>query len=165
MVPPSDQDEHPVRHPRREHAPPAGAVRLTLAADWVAPSIARDRVERWLRALRWPPAQVEELVLALSEAVSNSVEHGYLVPPHVVDHPDVVEIAMRVRTAADGYRRAELVVRDHGSWREPDTTRTTRGHGTLIMRTCTDEIDIDGRPDGTTVVLLSRPVPPAPVAG
>jgi hypothetical protein len=32
--------------------------------------------QRWLAALRWPPGQNDDLVLAVNEAVSNSVEHG-----------------------------------------------------------------------------------------
>src|SRR3954471_9852136 len=81
VPPPSDQDERPVR-PGRSVDPATVAdveLHLVLGATWVAPSIARERVEEWLRAQQWPPAQADELVLAVSEAVSNSVEHGYRV--------------------------------------------------------------------------------------
>lgn len=164
MPPPSDQDERPVR--RARPAPPdrtAGdGLDLVLSAGWVAPSIARERVEGWLRAHRWPPAQVDELVLAVSEAVSNSVEHGYRVPMDAVEHPDTVQLRITLGTAADGYRTVEFVVTDQGTWREPATGRSTRGHGMLIMRSCTDDLTVHGSAEGTTVVLRSRPVPPAP---
>jgi serine/threonine-protein kinase RsbW len=161
VPPPSDQDEHQARRTR----PPGGSaaaaeLRVELSAGWVAPSIARERVEEWLRAHRWPPAQVEELVLAVSEAVSNSVEHGYRVAPEAVEPADTVELRMRMTVAADGYRQAEFVVADRGSWREPDATASSRGHGMLIMRSCTDELVVDGGASGTTVVLRSRPTPP-----
>jgi serine/threonine-protein kinase RsbW len=164
VPPPSDQDEHPVR--RTRPAPPDDAadveLDVVLGAGWVAPSIARERVAGWLRAHRWPPAQVDELVLAVSEAVSNSVEHGYRLSPDADDAPETVQLRMTLSVADDGYRQVELVVTDQGSWREPATGASSRGHGMLIMRTCTDELTVHGTAGGTTVVLRSRPVPPSP---
>jgi len=164
VPPPSDQHDRPVRPVRSALGSGAvgTAVHLVLDANWVAPSIARDRVESWLRAHRWPPAQVDELVLAVSEAVSNSVEHGYRVAPDVLESGERVEVLVRISTADDGYRLVEFAVADHGAWREPVSTASTRGHGMLIMRSCTDELTVDGTPEGTTVVLRSRPAPPQP---
>lgn len=164
MAPPSEQDEQPLGSAaeRWREVPTAAAstLELALSAEWVAPSIVRQRVEQWLRELRWAPAQIDELVLATSEAVSNSVEHGYLVPPDAVVHPGIVSVRGRVLHEADGYRRAEITVQDHGTWREPVAGVSSRGHGMLIMRTCTDRFGIEHGPDGTTVVLLGRPAPP-----
>jgi anti-sigma regulatory factor (Ser/Thr protein kinase) len=162
VPPPSDQDEHRIRRsrPATDGQPVEAGLDIELNAGWVAPSIARERVESWLRAHRWPPAQIEELVLAVSEAVSNSVEHGYRVPPDAVEPPETVDVRMRLTVAADGYRHAEFMVSDRGHWREPDTAATSRGHGMLIMRSCTDELVVEGSPGGTTVVLRSRPTPP-----
>jgi serine/threonine-protein kinase RsbW len=163
VPPPSDQDERPLRR-TAPASPAAGAaleLRLVLNAGWVAPSIARERVEDWLQAHKWPPAQAEELVLAVSEAVSNSVEHGYRVPIDAFDHPETVELLARLSVHADAYRQVEFRVSDRGTWREPDTGISTRGHGMLIMRSCTDELVVDGSPSGTTVLLRSRPAPPA----
>jgi serine/threonine-protein kinase RsbW len=162
VPPPSDQDERPVRPRQPADAPPAADVelRLVLGASWVAPSIARDRIEAWLRTHQWPSAQGEELVLAISEAVSNSVEHGYRVPFDAVEHPGSIELRGRLATDADGYRVVEFRILDRGRWREPDTAVSSRGHGMLIMRTCTDDLVVEGSPDGTTVVLRSRPAPP-----
>jgi anti-sigma regulatory factor (Ser/Thr protein kinase) len=133
---------------------------VELSAEWVAPSIARERVEEWLRAHRWPPAQVDELVLAVSEAVSNSVEHGYGAPSDAIEAGQTVDLRMRLTVAADGYRRVEFVVADRGTWRVPSTAPSSRGHGMVIMRSCTDELVVDGSPSGTTVVLRSRATPP-----
>jgi anti-sigma regulatory factor (Ser/Thr protein kinase) len=164
VPPPSEQDEHRVRRARpAADGQSAGAgLDVELSAEWVAPSIARERVEGWLRAHRWPPAQIDELVLAVSEAVSNSVEHGYGVAPDAVASGETVDLRMRLEVAADGFRRVEFVVSDRGHWREPDTGASTRGHGMLIMRSCTDELVVEGSPGGTTVVLRSRPTPPSP---
>jgi serine/threonine-protein kinase RsbW len=160
VSPPSDQDERPVRPSVQPGADVE--LRLVLNAGWVAPSIARERIESWLRAHQWPPAQAEELVLAVSEAVSNSVEHGYRVPIDAIEHPDTVELDARLTPAADGYRQAEFRITDRGSWREPRTGASTRGHGMLIMRSCTDELVVEGSPTGTVVLLRSRPAPPIP---
>jgi serine/threonine-protein kinase RsbW len=164
MAPPSDQDEQPLgraaERPRGVPAAASSTLELALNAEWVAPSIVRQRVEQWLRELHWSPAQIDELVLAVSEAVSNSVEHGYLVPSDVVDDSGIVSVRGRILVEPDGYRRAEITVRDEGSWREPARSASTRGHGMLIMRTCSDRFSIEHGSGGTTVVLLGRPTPP-----
>lgn len=163
MSPPSDQHEHPLRPGAPGAATGAGVeLRLVLGAGWVAPSIARERVEAWLRAHQWPPAQIDELVLVVSEAVSNSVEHGYRVPIDAVDHPGRVELAGVLRADPDGYRQVEFRIADRGRWREPDTGASTRGHGMLIMRSCTDKLVVEGSATGTTVLVRSRPAPPVP---
>ena len=64
-------------------------------------------------------------MLALSEAVSNAVEHGYGVRPGVVAPPDVVEVAAEV--LAEG--RVEIIVRDRGGWRSPSQMRAWRNPG------------------------------------
>jgi serine/threonine-protein kinase RsbW len=163
VPPPPDQDEQPTRRGSAGHEAirdaPASSLRFVLGADFSASSVARDRVEQWLRTHKWPTAQIDELVLAVSEAVSNSVEHGYGVSRDMVDHVGAVFVQSAIITEPDGFRRAEFTVRDTGSWRDR-AGGGRRGHGLLIMRSCTDELIIDGSPTGTTVVLRSRPVPP-----
>jgi anti-sigma regulatory factor (Ser/Thr protein kinase) len=127
---------------------------LALPADPGAPAAARARISAWLSACGWPPAPQEDLVLALSEAVSNAVEHGYGVRPGVVAPPGVVEVAAEV--LAEG--RVEIIVRDRGGWRSPSQLRSHRRHGIPIMRACVAECVIDGTPFGTTVVLRSHPL-------
>ena len=165
MAPPSEQEEQPLggaaERRRQPRLPAVDPLALVLNAEWVAASVVRQRVAGWLRALRWPPAQIDDLVLAVSEAVSNCVEHGYVVPPDAVDHPGTVDVRGRLIEEPDGYRRVELTVRDQGSWREePAPDVSSRGHGMLIMRTCADRFTIEHGPIGTTVVLLGRPTPP-----
>jgi anti-sigma regulatory factor (Ser/Thr protein kinase) len=167
MAPPSEQDEQPLgrapeRRYRRQGLPAPAGLELVFGAEWVTASLVRQRVESWLRELRWPPAQIEELVLAVSEAVSNSVEHGYQVMPDAVGQSGAVEVRGRVLQEPDGFRRAELTVRDQGVWREPVPGVSSRGHGMLIMRACVDRFTMDHSATGTTVVLLGRPAPPLP---
>lgn len=159
MSPPSEYDERPPA-PRPVVGRAAPELVATLAADWAAASVARERLGRWLRDLDWPPAQRDELVLAASEAVSNSVEHGYGVPHDVVDHDGLVTMRATVEMERDGHRRVRIVVADAGGWVERDGSRDRRGHGLTIMRACTDELTVDGTAEGTTVVLHSRAAPP-----
>jgi anti-sigma regulatory factor (Ser/Thr protein kinase) len=125
----------------------------------------RDRFDRWLGDLRWPSAQREDLVLALSEAVSNSVEHGYQIHDGQARQDLVVgtvEVGARVLVEANGMRRIALTVRDRGSWREPVAPARFRGHGLSIIRACADELSIDGDVAGTTVTLVTRAAPAPP---
>lgn len=155
---PSDQEQSGPQLSGGSGVPPASApddLAFELAASWVSPSIARGRLDAWLRSHRWPAAQREDMVLALSEAVSNSIEHGYGVHEDDLPTADTVTVAAAVTT--DGpRRRVVLTVHDDGTWIPPGPPSHHRGHGLSVMRACGDglEIDHDGR--GTTVTLTSR---------
>jgi hypothetical protein len=142
---------------------------LVLAADWITPAIARDHVRFWLRTHHWSPSHTDDLVLAVNEAVSNSIEHGYGLIPELdtpappalpENHQPTVEVRARLDTDSDGTRRVEFTIRDRGRWLVPTSDTTTRGHGVRIMRACVENLRIDHGPAGTTVVLHSRPMPP-----
>jgi serine/threonine-protein kinase RsbW len=157
-VPPSSErrlGDEPTR------ADVAQTLDLVLAADWISPSVARDRVRSWLRANRWSPAHVDDLVLAINEAVSNSIEHGYLVRPEGPATEGAVTVHGVVITSANGARHVELTVRDTGVWLAPtDDPHSNRGQGVRLMRACVEHLTIEGSDLGTTVTLHSRPVPP-----
>ncbi|MBC8091620.1 MAG: ATP-binding protein, partial [Pseudonocardia sp.] len=53
------------------------ALRFRLLAVPAAASIVRERLRHWLDGLGWPEPELDDVVLAVHEAVSNSVEHGY----------------------------------------------------------------------------------------
>lgn len=148
MPPSSDQD----------HTAPE-TLDLVLKAEWVAPSIVRARLRAWLAAHRWPTTHTDELVLAISEAVSNSIEHGYGIHADSVgSSTDVVEVHGTIGRNGDGLRHAAFTIRDYGAWRVPTGGQSSRGHGMLIMRTCADEITVDRSDTGTVIALRSRPV-------
>ena len=124
---------------------------LALSAELSAPAQARKGIGAWLSAQGWLPSAQEDLVLAVSEAVSNAVEHGYGVRPGASGRPGLVEVA--AERLSD---RVEITVRDRGGWRAPPRLRSHRRHGIPIMRACAAECVVDGTPSGTTVVLRSR---------
>lgn len=141
-------------------ASPTGSpqlLQLELAADPVVASVARDEVGQWLTALCWLAGQREDIVLALSEAVSNAIEHAYL--DQAVGS---VTITGGLETAPDGWRRVTVVVRDYGRWRPIPIQHENRRLGIPIMWACMDAVTIGHSADqvGTLVVLRSRVVPP-----
>ena len=150
----SDHDERT----SARHDPSGVELSLVLPAELIAPTLARAGLRNWLAGHDWPADEGDDLVLAVSEAVSNSVEHGYR-----LDHPaaDVAPVELRgvVCTGTEGTRYAELTVRDHGSWLRPSVVRGNRRHGIPLMDACTDALTVDGTGAGTTVVLRSRAVP------
>ena len=136
-------------------------LRMTLPAELAAPSLTRERLSRWLSGHRWPAGQHDDLVLAVSEAVSNSVEHGYGVDHGTtVDGGGLVEVHGIVAAEPDGRRRVVVTVVDHGTWLPPSPVRGNRRHGLPLMAACVDTLTVDGTDHGTTVVLRSRAVPP-----
>jgi serine/threonine-protein kinase RsbW len=138
----------------------AQTLALVLAADWISPSVARDRVRRWLRANRWSPAHIDDLVLAVNEAISNSIEHGYLIGPDTPMNGETVELRGSITRGPDGSRRVQFTVRDRGVWLPPaEDADSTRGQGIRLMRACVEHLTVEQTADGTTVVMHSRPVP------
>ena len=138
------------------HAAPPTTLRVSLPALPASESLVRDRVRRWLRGLHWPTGQLGDVLLATSEAVSNSIEHAYRSRV-----PGLVEVEGWLRAVANGYRRVELTVRDYGSWRPVPVYEENRRRGIPLMRACMDEVSIEGTDHGTEIKLRSRPVPPA----
>ena len=133
---------------------------LRVLADVHAPAVVRAQMEAWLDGLGWPEVPRDDLVLAASEAVSNSVEHGYGIGPDRPGHAGDVTVTGRLLDGGTE-RRVELTVADAGHWRPQPAVRDHRRHGLPIMRACAEELTVTGTRQGTTVVLRSLPVPAA----
>lgn len=134
-------------------------MRLQLPADPVAPSVARTQVRRWLTALAWPASQLDVILLAVSEAVSNAAEHAYRDRA-----PGMIELSGRVEITPGGQRGVSLTIRDHGHWRSPPREDDGHRRGIPLMRACMDSVTIGPSADnraGTQVVLRSRAIPAA----
>jgi anti-sigma regulatory factor (Ser/Thr protein kinase) len=133
-------------------------LRLALPADPISISVARARVRRWLAGWSWPADQLDDIVLAVSEAVSNAIEHAYLGQP-----PGTVDVRGGIEATPRGQRQATIIVRDHGRWRPTPIHHENRRRGIPLMRACMDTVTIgqfDDDPVGTRVVLRSKAVPP-----
>lgn len=100
----------------------------------------------WLQEAGVPEPQATDIVLVISEACTNCVEHAYV--GHKVGK-------MRLEMEADrGEIRARIV--DSGSWKPPTNRPGNGGRGLLLMRAMSDSMEIESHPRGTTVNLVFR---------
>lgn len=132
-------------------APAPGTISMVLMADPVSLSVVRQRFRVWLAALVWPDEEVDDIVLAVSEAVSNAVEHA--------DAPGFaseVRVAARQYSESDGGRRILVGVSDNRRWCPRDTQR---GLGMLMIHTCMDAVRFETNHEVTTVLMTSVKVP------
>lgn len=124
---------------------------VTLEAEPHRLGLVRHVVSVWLTAVGWPGQSSSQIVSAVSEAVSNTVEHAY------TSDPGPVRIAMRLECAHERAERVRLVVSDRGRWRaggpEPG-----RGNGIRLMQALCATVDVATDAHGTRVTLLSDAV-------
>ena len=106
----------------------------------------RRELRSWLGHWFATEQTVHDVLLAVSEAVSNAVEHG---ARGDADRPIVVIATMSLG-------EVQITVRDHGVWREP-VVSTERGRGLAIMRALMDDVVVERHDDGT-VVRLARSI-------
>jgi len=138
--------------PSGVHGPPPATLHVRLLAVPAAASIVRERLRAWLRGFGWPDAELDDVVLAVHEAVSNSVEHGYA-------GRDAGDVDVEgTRTVSGDGQRVRVVVRDQGRWRPPGDPGY-RGRGIAVMRGCMADVELTPGAGGTEVALVSRPVP------
>jgi len=107
-------------------------------------SLARRRLRDWL-TVDVSSELVEDLVLAVYEAMANAVEHGYADCPH-----GPVRLQARRSSA-----HILITVSDDGSWRVPTTDRF-RGRGLPLIRLLTEDVHIAAGPAGTVVRLWAE---------
>ncbi|NYJ06058.1 SpoIIE family protein phosphatase [Petropleomorpha daqingensis] len=103
----------------------------------------RSELGRWLVDLGADADDVAALQLAVTEAVSNSIEHGYGNRGGTV----------RVEAELEESGRLRCSVSDRGHWRNPPLDPGYRGRGLAIISAHTDRYSIDRRGDGTVAVL------------
>lgn len=103
----------------------------------------RHELMAWASTTGMTDDQVDSLVLAADEAVSNVVCHAYdparpgTFDLYATHHPD--QNAVRI------------TVQDHGNWRSGVKAGLLHGRGLVLMRMLAHEIAIDHSEGGTTV--------------
>ena len=130
------------------------ALRHELRVDLRTPALARRLLRQWLTGQRWPPDEADDLVLAVSEAVTNAVEHAY-----PTGHFGTVRLEANEIAGPDGARHVVATVSDDGRWRPPPRDPGNRGRGLAMMRAATYALRLDNTGTGTRVTMTSRPVP------
>ncbi|MGQ9778970.1 MAG: anti-sigma F factor [Bacillota bacterium] len=119
-------------------------------------ALARVIATAFATRLDFTVAETEEISVAVSEAVSNAIIHGYR------DGPGVVRMELAVKDGA-----LEILVIDHGCGipdveraRQPayTTCEDRMGLGFVFMESFMDELVVDSVPGrGTTVLMRKRP--------
>jgi len=98
-----------------------------------------------------PLDEIEDLLLAVSEAANNAVEHPQL--------PQEPFFDLFTEIADD---RVTFVVKDHGQWRQP-TPNSDRGRGLEMMHVLADTT-VTGDTHGTTVTIRNHGTGTEPLA-
>ncbi len=119
---------------------PAASFAVELSAEpEILPGV-RRRLRGWLTRHGFGESS-GEIVLAVSEALNNAIEHAYREPGGTV----------RLHVSVDG-GPLRVEVADRGRWREP-VPNTERGRGIMLMKSMMDSVEIESNGDGTTVRL------------
>ena len=121
---------------------PVRAFSLELPARPDVLGVVRGRLRAWLRRDGFDDGTVAEIILAVSEACNNVIEHAYN-----GDGPG--PLLLRVE-AGDGGVRVEIA--DRGRWLAPEPS-DERGRGIHLMNGLMDRVEIETSADGTRIVL------------
>ncbi|PPK65054.1 ATP-binding protein [Actinokineospora auranticolor] len=136
--------------------PRTSALRVEITAHIDDITVIRAALRAWLTARDIVEARREDILLAIDEAITNSIEHAYrdIAPGPVTLTALVLPDATSVRVS----------IADRGQWRtptsEPSGTRVPlSGRGLKIIYTIADRLNIDrGTPTapGTTTTIEFR---------
>ncbi|HEV3001965.1 MAG TPA: ATP-binding protein, partial [Solirubrobacteraceae bacterium] len=115
-------------------------LQLELVGEPAALASFRQALRRWLSEVGAVEQEINDITMACNEACQNAIEHAYGLSPEPFD----VELS---RSDGD----VVIAVRDRGGWREQ--VSEDRGRGLPLMRALMDDVDVEQRPTGSTVVL------------
>ena len=147
---------------RRDTPVPPLALERPAVRDSLAPM--REAFTSWLDTFGPVEDDRQSLEMAVSEAVTNAIEHAY--PSGRAGPVRLVAVLL-----PDGF--LEVNVADQGRWQEPVTAEDGRGHGLLVIGQLADEMEVRHPPRsatepsgarGTTVVIRHRLRHPAVLA-
>jgi PAS domain S-box-containing protein len=122
-------------------------LEVEIAADAGELAPTRAALRGWLTRVGLDPEQTMDVLIAVGEAVANSIEHG---------HRDRSEgtVSLRATAVAD---RLHLTVVDTGSWKPPQSDPDShRGRGIMLMRALMQDVTIEPGETGTTIHMHTR---------
>ena len=122
-----------------------------LPADPARLAAVRRAVQSWAGVAALPEDAVEDLQLALGEAVANAVEHAYRDLP-------VGDCVYALSWQPDG--GVEVCVEDFGRWRPVPADPGFRGRGLRLIHELAEQVSVHPSPAGGTTVRFRVPVLP-----
>ena len=123
-------------------------IRLTLPARAENVALVRHVVGALAEALHMPPALVEDVRLAVTEACTNVVRHAYAGR----------EGALVVEVEPDGPGSLPVVVTDHGRGIQPNPAGGGPGLGLPLIAALASQLEIEHEPErGSRVSMCFRP--------
>jgi serine/threonine-protein kinase RsbW len=144
-------DDHPATGPR---------WRSAVTADCAQLAPLRARLGEWLTRCGAEEARREAVLLAVTEAVTNSIEHGYAERSDgLVECQCVLLRSRNLRRRSRQARpatRLRITVRDWGRWRPPTTAKpsagpSVTGRGLLLIEALARQANVRGGADGTVL--------------
>jgi serine/threonine-protein kinase RsbW len=124
---------------------PEATFSSSFPADRAAPTAARHAISDFLHAHGADPSGLPDVLLALSEIVTNSVIHGYRERPGG-------EVAVEAQQFKD---RLQLSVADSGGGMAPRHDSPGLGLGLPLVGRIAQKVDIESRAGGGTLVSMS----------
>ncbi|WP_442008883.1 ATP-binding SpoIIE family protein phosphatase [Mycobacterium sp. 2YAF39] len=122
-------------------------LEVEIPADPGHLSSTRATLRSWLTRAGLDAEQTLDVLIAVGEAVSNSIEHGHR-------EQTGGTVSLRAIVLAD---RLHLTVVDTGSWIPPqDDPNSHRGRGLMLMRALMQDVSIEPSKTGTTVHMHTR---------
>ncbi|TPG28111.1 response regulator [Mycobacterium hodleri] len=122
-------------------------LHLSFPAHAAQIATTRTALRTWLGRTELSPNQIQDLLVAAGEAVTNAVEHGHR------DQPEGT-ITLTARTQGNDLH---VSITDTGTWKPPVTgPDRTRGRGFTLMHALAHDVTIHSDDTGTTVDLHSR---------
>ena len=135
-----------------------GELDLELTSELTRLADVREQVRTWLAADGWDVACVAEITLAVDEALTNVIRHGYASEP---GH----RILLRMSVIADAQRGdgLEVVIRDYGKQVDPAAIHGRAlddyrpgGLGVHIMRGMMDAVEYSRAPGGGMQLVMQK---------
>ena len=116
---------------------------LRLPAEPSVLADIRSTLRRWLHDHNVTESDTREILLAVSEACANAIEHAY--------SPAPAEFELR---ASREEGALVFIVADQGEWRSP--RGEDRGRGLTVVRGAMDHVEINKSGDGTEIIMRKR---------
>lgn len=124
-----------------------GPLHVSVPAEVGQLATTRDALRIWLQRNDIGAEQVQDLLVAVGEAIANSIEHG---------HRGGRAGSVTLTGTAHG-ARVHIRIVDTGEWKPAEEVpHPTRGRGLKLMRALTEDVAIHSDSLGTTVDMHAR---------